>query len=770
MEVPALPPPTSSPSSPAPAATAPRPGINAANPEQVQLGLADALYSRQQWDAAITEYQRFLGEFPRSAQAAPATYRLAECYLNIGNQNSARLYFAKVITLPQSGPFGGAAAYKLAEFEFQERDFVNAVAHYKIAAQQLPEQKAKISAQYFTARSLQELGRKLEARGIFQTLADMPEKHPFREVSQFQVALLLLEANHGPEALPRFEKLAAEATSPEIRAEAVTRVALISLETDPKKALPSLEKALAAEGTQQWHSLLQLGVLKACFALGDNEKVISAYAAAEAAIDPAQLPEVQLLVGDAHRQLKQYTEAAALYTKIIETAPESQSAGSAKYQRLVCYYNLDRKDLPQQIESFLQSKPKPADRDNAQLMKAEVLRVRNDYAGAGAAYAQVVKSKELKAERRPDALMRWAECAVRTSDNAAILAATTELLTIAPNYPLASTALFWRAETKRRTKQLAPAEKDYEELLKKFPSFTDREVVLRQMALLRGEQNDNAGMSKYFEQLLKEFPESPTRAEANHWIGRAAFESKDYKKAVPFLEEARKLNAEDYFDSDSLRLVYCAYNLNDPDQFWTRVQDYLPKGKSRISQDVLRWCAQNYLDAKQPAKAEPVLKLLCTGEDLTENDWLQLATVRLPINNFAGAVQAVQSYLPLVTHPAAKARGLLIKAKAELGLGEAAAAQKTVEETLRLQPDGLLNGEARLVAADVQLAQKNPEAAAKLYESVSIAFDDEAQLAPLAMEQAYKAYRSAGKLKESMAVLNRLQSKFPEYARERGLK
>ena len=193
------------------------------------------------------------------------------------------------------------------------------------------------------------------------------------------------------------------------------------------------------------------------------------------------------------------------------------------------------------------------------------------------------------------------------------------------------------------------------------------------------------------------------------------------------------------------------------------------KGKARVAQDVLRWCAQNYLDSKQLAKAEPVLSLLCTGEEVTDNDWLQLATVRLPVHNFPGVIEAVKAYLPLVSHPAAKARGLLLRAKAELGQSDTNAAQKTVDEAIRLQPDGILNGEARLVAADIQAAQKNPEAAAKLYESVSIAFDDD-QLAPVAMEKAYTAYRQAGKLKESMSVLNRLQSRYPEYAREHALK
>lgn len=760
MEVPSL---------PVPAVRPVPPGVSGPNAEQAQLGLADALYSRQQWDAAVAEYQRFFADFPRSQQLAPALYRLAECYLKLGNDNSARVYFGKVVVIPQSGPFGGAAAFRLAEFEFQEGDYANAVAHYKIAAQQLPEPKAKTSAHYFTARCLQELGRKLEARAVYQALADAPEKHPFQENSQLRLARLLVEAGRGSEARPRFQKLLASSESDEVKAECVTQDALIQLELEPKTALPVLKKALEAKGTEQWHGLLRIGILKASFALGEAEQVIAAYGGAEAALDPAQIPDVQLLVGNAYKQLKNYTEAAAIFTKLIDGAPESTAAASARYERLKCYYNLDRKDLPQQIEAFLGTKPKPEDRDNAQLMKAEVLRLRGDYAGAGSAYSQVVRSKELKADRRADALMRWAECAVRSGDNVSTISATSELISAFPNYSLASTALYWRAETRRRAKQYGPAEKDYEEILHKFPAFADREVVVKQMALLRGEQNDNAGMAKYFEQLLKEFPESPSKAEANHWIGRSAFEAKDYKKAVGYLAEARSLNPTEYFESDSLALVYCAYNLNDPDQVWVRVQEYLVKGKSKIAPDVLRWCAKNYLDSKQQSKAEPVLSLLCAGEEVTEIDWLQLATVRLPLADFQGVVKAVGAYLPLVSHPAAKARGLLLRAKAELGLADNTSAQKTVDEVLRLQPDGILNGEARLVAGDIQIGQKNAEAAAKLYESVSIAFDDE-QISSVALEKAYGAYRTAGKAKEALTILNKLQSRYPEYARERGLK
>jgi len=767
-----VPTPTPASTAPTPSATSSpsRPLPQAASNEQRQLGLADFYYTQQQWDSAITEYQRFLFEFPRSTQLGPALYRLAEAYMKLGNTNSARLYYAKLVELPHPGPEAGVAAFRLAEFERQEKDFGLAEAHYKLAAQLIADANVKISARYFSARCLQELNRKTEARVIYQTLADMADAHPFREVSQFQAALLAGEAGRTEDSLMRFEKLAAEAVNPDIKAEAITRAALTLVELpDHKKALAALEKALKIPETAKWHPILQLGILKTCMTLGDNERVIAAYHVAEGTIDSTQLPEIQLIVGNAHRALKQYAEAAALYTKLIDAAPVSPAAATARYERLVCYYNLERKELPQDIDAFLATNPAPTETNNALLMKAEILRLRSDFSGAAAAYAQVTKSKQLKSERQNDALMRWAECSVRAGDAQGTIAASTALLTAAPNYPLAGTALFWRAETQRSAKQYAAAEKDYEELVKRFPASTDREMALKQLALLRGEQSDNAGMTAGFERLLKEYPETSSKAEAHHWIGRSAFEAKDYKTAVPNLMEARKLDPANYFESDSLRLIYCTYNLNLPEDFWLRVQEYLPQGKSKISPDLLRWCAQWHIDAKQFAKAEPALSLLCAGEEVTDADWLQLANARLALKNPNGAIESAKTYISLVKHPTSKARGLLIQAKAQLDLGLSADAQKSVDEMIRVQPEGPLNAEARIVAGDIQVAQKNFDAAAKLFESVSIVFDDD-QIAPASMEKAYYAYRSGGKLKESLTVLNRLQSRYPEYAREHRLK
>ena len=64
-----------------------------------------------------------------------------------------------------------------------------------------------------------------------------------------------------------------------------------------------------------------------------------------------------------------------------------------------------------------------------------------------------------------------------------------------------------------------------------------------------GQQENAKGMIETFQQLLKEFPKSSVAAQAHYYIGKAAFEAKDYKTAINALETARKLNKEQYYTS-----------------------------------------------------------------------------------------------------------------------------------------------------------------------------------------------------------------------------
>lgn len=749
-----------------PSVTLPKGPAAPASLEDRQFGLAEALAAQQQWDAAIPEYVKFVEQYPASRNAGTAYFRLAEAHLKVGNHNSARMYYGKQLASLHPGPHAGIAAYRLGQYEFQEHDYVSANAHYRKAADSLDEPNVKRSAQYFMARSLQALGRRVDARNAYQPLADSTEPHPFREASQFQLALLLEESGTATEALARFQKLGQQAQNENVRAESVVRAAQLLLKTgDAKKALPALEAALGASGTEEWRLNLRRAVLDCHAVLGNHEKVIEAFGALEADLQPDQLPDALAVVANANRQLKRFAEALRNFERLLEIAPDSAAAKPAKYERLACLYHLDKTELPREVDMFLAGNPSASDRDNAQMMKAEFMRVHGDPAGAAEAYARVVKSKELKPQRRVEAYLRLIDCGVKLSNDALIIDASTQFLLGAGAHGSVSSVLESRAYAYRRTKNLPAAEKDFRQLLEKHPKFDGRSAVMFQVALLRNEQNDNAGMVEWLERLLKEFPEDPNAADAHHWIGWAAYEARDYKKAVLHLPEARKRNPEKYFEKDSLRLIYSAYNLNDVEAVWGYVRDYLPKGSIRVPSDLLRWCAKEFRDAKTYERAESASALLCEAEDVTAADWLDLGKTRIVMGKFESARSALESFLKAASLPAERSVGFIEKSRAELGLGDLGAAQKSVEEALRLQPEGRINAEARLMAGDVQLARKEWETAAKTFASVAVFLDDD-QLSPMALEKSHRAYKEAGKTKEAADMLNRLQSRYPEYARE----
>jgi TolA-binding protein len=91
-----------------------------------------------------------------------------------------------------------------------------------------------------------------------------------------------------------------------------------------------------------------------------------------------------------------------------------------------------------------------------------------------------------------------------------------------------------------------------------------------------------------------------------------------------------------------------------------------------------------------------------------------------------------------------------------------------VEEGLKQQPDGSVNAELRITAGDIQAAQQRWLDAAKTYESVSVIIDDE-NVTPRAGEKSVACYRRAGEDEVAKKLLNRLQSRYPEYFQNKRL-
>src|ERR1700726_2224878 len=65
------------------------PDAESGDPAKAQLAIADGLYIRKLYDLAVPEYEKYLSQFESDSGRPSAMYRLADCYANLGQEQSA---------------------------------------------------------------------------------------------------------------------------------------------------------------------------------------------------------------------------------------------------------------------------------------------------------------------------------------------------------------------------------------------------------------------------------------------------------------------------------------------------------------------------------------------------------------------------------------------------------------------------------------------------------------------------------------------------------
>jgi TolA-binding protein len=769
-----------SPSKPVPAKPSPQdpppspntPGTS--SEEDLAFNVAEALYARNQLEEAKTELQAFASKFPQSPNLPLALFHLAEAYRRTDLNNSALLYYKKYLEASKSeGPFAGPAAFRLAEAAHESGNSADAITYFQTAAKHLTDPNILLVIKFYSAKSLQNLNRRAEARAAYQELADATEPHQFRDECRHTLALLLKENGKDQDAIARMKELASgkNAASDENLAARSAAMAGLWLSDANKvdEATPLLEIAVKSPHTQEWRDILHLALMRGDFFKEKFDAVLSRYKQIENSIDAAKIPQSLVLVANAYRQLNKHAEALAVYDRIIRSAPETPAAKEAAFERLRCLYRTDNPKTAEEIDAFLATHRDQNNRLTALRMKAEFLRAKDDFATALTAYRDIIKINMLKGDELGDALIRLADCARRTNNHEEVISATRSLINSQPQHRLVLNALIWNAEALQRTGKKVEAEKTYTLLIEKHPKAEERESAIRLLALMRGESDDLKGMVKWYDTLLKEYPKSAFAGEAHHHIGSTAFQSKDYKTAATHLAKSRELNGDRFFEEDSMQLMLCAYYQEDTTTTLQRINDYQAKGKGKVPSDVLRWIASKFFDQKNFKDAQKSLELLSKNEDVRPADWYFLAQAQVETGDNRPAVQSIEHFLQETQEPPVRAKGLLIKGRALVGAADEDAARKTLDEAIRLQAEGPLNGEARILLGDLELAKGNPDAAAKAYMTVAVVLDDEA-VTPKALEKALGAYQKSGKTKEAADTLNRLRTKYPEYAQQRNLR
>lgn len=746
-------------------------------PDKRQLEYANGLFARKLYDLAVPEYEKFLGQYPGATGRASALFYLGQCYRALTKPAAARTSFQSILDNHGESEFAGPAAYGIAEVLFTQKDFGGALSLFHRAAAKSKEPALALSARYFEARCLENLEKKDEALGAYQQVIDAKNPNPYREDARLAAGTIALSRGRKADAFRNYEALASETGKAPLKAEATVRAGMVAVDLmQPEKgkidkamadkAMSLLQKGRTLPEAGRWHGIAEVGLLRLQYQSGQFDKLIAEYNRGQAEIPEEVRPEMMLIVGNSQRQLGHTKEADEIYRQLVAKYPAREEAKDAQYQRLINFYNADAPSLMTEIDDYLKTNPAAERADQAKLLKAEHFYKVGNFAEAAPIYEQL-RASQLSPRLRAESAYKLGWCFVQQKDAPRIIEAFSYFLKAFADNPQAPVALTQRALAYQEGANHAAAIADLNTLLAKYPTAREREAAWQQKALILGQQENPAGMADAFRQLLKEFPKSSVAAQANYYIGKAAFDLKDYKGAIPPLDAARRLNKEQFGNSGTLRIISALFYLKDRAGVTKEVDGFVAADpNAKVPAEILNWLGIEFYNEKNFPAAERYLTLLSKSENLAavkSDFWFYLADTESRLQKFPEAEAAYQQYLQVATDPAAKAKTLLALGATKIAAHKPDDAQKIADEIMQLQPEGRVNAEARLLAGDVQLEREHFDDAGKAFMGVALLYDDPA-VTPRALQKAAAAYERAGRKDEAERLTKQLREKYPGFA------
>jgi TolA-binding protein len=745
-------------------------------PDRRQLDYANALFTRKLYDLAIPEYQKYLDDYPGYIGRANAYFSLGECYRNLNRPSSARTNFQKVLSDYGEGEFAGPAAYALAEMAFKQKDYAAALPLFHRSAAKSKESAVALSARYFEARCLENVGRKEEASDIYLEVAEVGNPNPYREDARWTAASILIARGRKIDALKQYEALSNETQKPALKAESAVRGGVIALDLVQadkgkidkamvERATTLLQRGRKLSEAGKFRAIAQVGLCRLQYQTGQYAQLVAGYKKEQESLPAAAQAEVLLLAANSERQLGDAKEAERLYSQLIAKFPDREEAKDAAYQRLINVYNSNPSAVLTEAEQFLATNPTGERADQAKLLKAEALYKQQNYSEAASLYGEL-RASQLSSKLRAEAAYKFGLCHVPSKNTSAIIEAFTYYVQTFPDNPQVPAALAQRALAYEQDKNYDAALSDLNTILSKYPSAQEREATLQLKALILGQQEDTKGMVDTFRQLLKEFPKSSVAAQAQYYIGKAAFEAKDYKTAMKALNAARQLNKEQYYNLASLRLILCQFYLKDRPALTKELNNFAENSpNASVPPEVLEWLGMQYYNEKNYEAATKYLGMLAKMDSRgnVKPDFLfYLGEAATKLKKLPDAEDAFARYLQVAKDPAGKAKALIALGAVKITVHKPDDAQKIAEEIMALQPEGRVNAEARLLAGEVQLERGNFDDAGKAFMGVALLYDDPV-ITPRALNKAASAYQRAGKSAEADRLARELHERYPNY-------
>jgi tetratricopeptide (TPR) repeat protein len=745
-------------------------GKNLYDSAQSAADLANRIELYQRASQIFVEY---LNAFPDHPNAEMAWWYLGNSYYQSGQIEDGKRCFSTLLNRYGKGKWAAAAAYTLAADHYNKGEYAFAAPMFERYAANAAKPEERPRGNYFAGNCYRLLGRDREATTAFNKVIEDPAGGLFAPQSKVALGHLSLNAGKLLDALAQFEEVISADYPPKVRAEAALHAAMTATKLNKTELSDRyLALILRSPGMEDFRADAQTALMGNHFAKKEYKQVIEVFRSSNVKAAGDKEAARLMIAARAHMRLQQPSEALVLFREVERLVkPESDLAFQASYYRLLCFYQIEGRHLPDQVDAFLQlyRKARPEDQriHTALMMKAETLFANKETAAAAKVYNEI-NAAAVSEKNRPGLYYQRGWCLSEAGDHQGAVRSLSEFISKYPEDPRLHSALAKRAKAFVDSAEPQKAIADFDRLTTTGAPEDLASFAWLESARLRRSEGNIPDMITRYKGLLQNVSSlsDSLQGEANYWIGWGLVKTNAAPEAVGFLEKARTLRPDAYRKHAGILLVLGYFASQDAARLATEIQLAIDGGyESDIPEQVLQWAGMQSFNSGDYALAATCLGLIASEDEpraTPKEVWRYLAKARIETGDAEGALLAANNVLAVEDNPAWKADGLLDRGRALLALKRPTEARKAADEALELRPQGRTSGGLRILKGDLEMKANDPKLASAEY-LIVVGFLDDKELKPLALWKLIQALEAQGDAAEAEKTRQQLQQEFPDW-------
>lgn len=719
-------------------------------------------------------FNEYLNLFPNHPNAEMAWLYLGNSYYLSGQIDDGKRCFSTLLNRFGKGRAVAAAAYTLAADHYNKGEYAFAAPLFERFSENAVKPGDRPRGNYFAGNCYRLLGRDREAITSFKKVIDDPTGALLAPQSKVALGHLAVKAGKLQEALDQFEEVIGSPSAAKSRGEAALNASLTATKLGKfELAEKYLKLIMTTDGMDEFRADAQTALMGNYFTKKQYREVIDVFRRSAIKADGDKEAARLMLAARAYMRLKQPSEALQLFREVErQLKPETDMAFQAAYYRLLCFFQIEGKHVPDQVDAFLQlyrrARPEDPKIHTALMMKAETLFSNKDIAGAAKVYSEV-NAAAISDKNRPGLLYQRGWCFAESGDAQGAIRSLGEFITKYPNDERVPAAIAKRAKAFSESAEPIKAIADFDRLIaiEGIPSDL-LSFAWSESAKLRRSENNIPDMIIRYQGLLKNVSglSENVQADANYWIGWGMMKTNSAKEGVPYLEKARSMRPDAYRKHAGIYLALGYFAAQDAQRLAAEINLAIAgKYEADIPDQAIQWSGMQSYNSGDFTSAAKCLELVSNPDEPRETAkeiWRYLAKSRLETGDGEGALFAVNNVMAVEDNPGWKADGLLDRGRALFLLKRYAESRKAADEALELRPQGHTSAGLQILVGDLELNGGDAKTAAAKY-LIVIEFHDDKDLKPLAIWKMIQALEKQGDQAEAEKYSQQLKTEFPAW-------